>query len=80
MTRARRSSFGTEEKPLLLNALLEARLWTLKYAHAQDFGSEVRPMCATLTKSIDKLGEQLTGDPEYFWRPVATGVIRQKPE
>ncbi len=80
MTRARRSSFGTNEKPMLLNALLEARLWTLKYEHAQDFGSEVRPMCAALTKSIDQLGEHLTGDPEIFWRQPATGEIKPKPE
>lgn len=72
MTRARRSSFGTEEKPMLLNALREARLWTLKYEQAQDFRSEVRPMCEALTNSIDKLGEHLTGDPEVFWRQMAT--------
>lgn len=71
--RARRPSFDpVSDKSALLDALLEARLWTLKFEHAHPFGSDVRPICDAVTKSIDKLGERLTGDPEYFWRQPAT--------
>lgn len=35
--------------------------------------SDMRPICEAVTKSIDRLGEELTGDPEYFWRKMATG-------
>ncbi len=70
--RGRRSSFSPTEVPALLDAWLQARLWTLKYQTAQDFGSDARPICDTVKTSIDKLGEHLTGDPEVFWRQPAT--------
>jgi len=71
--RARRPSFNHDELPMLLDALRDARMWTLKYGSAHDFHSDARPICEAVTKSIDHLGEELTGDPEYFWRKVATG-------
>lgn len=81
MTRRRhQSSFGAELRPVLLQALLDARIWTLRFEHSLKSGSEAQPMCSELTKSIDRLGEHLTGDPEVFWRQPATGVIKQKPE
>ncbi|MFZ5674428.1 MAG: hypothetical protein ACOZAM_15840 [Pseudomonadota bacterium] len=71
--RARRPSFSHDELPMLLDALRDARMWTLKYEHSHDFHSDMRPICEAVTKSIDRLGEELTGDPEYFWRKMATG-------
>lgn len=78
--RGRSSGFESNLHPVLLQALLDARIWTLRYGQSQGYESDVRPICEAVTKSIDRLGEHLTGDPEIFWRPVATGVIKQKPD
>ena len=67
--RARSASFGSDLHPVLLQALLDARIWTLRYGQSH---TDVRPICDAVTQSIDKLGEHLTGDPEIFWRKIAT--------
>lgn len=62
-----RPSFSNNEMPMLLDALREARLWSLKYGSCQPFDSPGHVRCYALAKAIDELGTELTGDPEYFW-------------
>jgi len=66
MTRPKRPNFSPLDKHPLLDSLGNAGHWVIRYGSAQDFHSPQRDFCDDLTKAIDALAGELTGDRTYF--------------
>lgn len=50
----------------LIGALNAARQWSIKFGACHPYGSESHTKCYALTKAVDSVGTELTGDPEYY--------------
>jgi hypothetical protein len=60
-------SFSKEDEERLLAYLDVARHFTINYAAAYGYHSAQYALSTSLTGAIDKLAEQITGDPQFFW-------------
>ena len=61
-----RPSFSGEDEKRLIDALGNARHMALKCSSAEMYGSPRHQRCHAVTKSIDTLAEDLTGDATFF--------------
>jgi hypothetical protein len=61
-----RPHFGPDDQKKLIEALGNARDWTIKCLSAADFHSPRMAKCEALNRCIDDLAEELTGDRKLF--------------
>lgn len=66
--RRMRSSFSKDEEERLLAYMDVTRDLTIKYGAGYGFHSQQYALHTSLNEAIDKLAEQITGDPKFFWQ------------
>ena len=60
-------SFSKNDEELLLAYMNEARRLAINYSSASKYDSPQHVVGQSLMAAIDKLAEQITGDPRFFW-------------
>ena len=60
-------SFSKDDEERLLAYMDVTRSLTINYAAAYGYHSPQYALKTSLTVAIDKLAEQITGDPQFFW-------------
>ena len=79
--RRSRPSFSSDDEERLLAYMDVTRHLTINYAAAYGYGSPQYTLQTSLTGAIDKLAEQITGDPRFFWqRDHTSGGQASNPE
>ena len=61
-------SFSKDDEERLLAYMQVTRQFTINYAAAYGYHSPQYALQTYLTDAIDKLAEQITGDPKFFWQ------------
>ena len=69
-----RPHFGHDDEKRLIAALKEAREWVIKCSSAQPHGSERHKGCHEVTRAIDELASNLTGDNRLFHLKPAKSI------
>jgi hypothetical protein len=62
-----RPGFSKDDEERLLAYMDVTRSLTINYAAAYGYHSPQYALKISLTVAIDKLAEQITGDPQFFW-------------
>ena len=65
--RGRHPSFGPDQVAYLLGDMRSVRHQAILCGAATGFGSARHQKVEALTKAIDALAEDLTGDPKFYW-------------
>lgn len=60
-------SFSKNDEELLLAYMQEARRLAINYSSASKYDAPQHVVGHSLMAAIDKLAEQITGDPRFFW-------------
>jgi hypothetical protein len=60
-------SFSKDDEERLLAYMDATRKLTINYAAAYGYHSPQYSLSTALTGAVDKLTEQVTGDPQFFW-------------
>ena len=60
-------SFSKDDEERLLAYMEVTRALTINYGAAYGYHSPQYALKTSLTVAIDKLAEQITGDPQFFW-------------
>ena len=60
-------SFSKDDEERLLAYMDVTRSLTINYAAAYGYHSPQYALKTSLNAAIDKLAEQITGDPQFFW-------------
>ncbi len=63
----RRPSFSKDDEERLLAYMDVTRHLTISYGAAYGYHSPQYALSTSLSGAIDKLAEQLTGNPQFFW-------------
>ena len=66
--RRTRPSFSRDDEERLLAYMQVTRRLSINYAAAYGFHSQQYALQTSLNDAIDKLAEQITGDPQFFWQ------------
>jgi hypothetical protein len=66
--RRTRPSFSKEDEERLLAYMQVTRHLSINYAAAYGYHSPQYALQTSLNDAIDKLAEQITGDPKFFWQ------------
>lgn len=74
-----RPSFSAADEGELIAALGTARRFVIRCSGALPFGSERYRLCHGVTKAIDLLAEDLTGDREFFWDGAGDRAMPDSP-
>lgn len=61
-------SFSKDDEERLLAYLQVARHLSINYGAAYGYHSPQYDLHTSLNEAIDKLAEQMTGDPKFFWQ------------
>ncbi len=74
-------SFSKDDEERLLAYMDVTRNLTINYGAAYGYHSPQYALKTSLTHAIDKLAEQITGDPRFFWQLHSTaGGLSSNPE
>jgi hypothetical protein len=65
--RQTRPGFSKEDEERLLAYMDVTRHLSINYGAAYGFRSPQYALKTSLNEAIDKLAEQITGDPQFFW-------------
>jgi hypothetical protein len=65
--RRTRPSFSKDDEERLLAYMQVTRHLSINYAAAYGFHSPQYALKTSLNEAIDRLAEQITGDPKFFW-------------
>ena len=68
MQRQGNPSFSKDDEERLLAYMDVTRHLTINYAAAYGYHSPQYALSTSLTGTIDKLAEQITGDPQFLWQ------------
>jgi hypothetical protein len=73
-------SFSKDDEERLLAFMQVTRYLSIRYGAAYGFHSQQYALKTTLNEAIDKLAEQITGDPKFFWSaPHSAGGRSDEP-
>ncbi len=76
--RARHPYFGPQQTADLLGAMRSARKYAIYCGASAGYGTPRHQKTEALQKAIDALAEELTGDPKFYWDPIAVSQSQAK--